>query len=232
MPWWTARTISGAWAVGPVCCEGEPLGTRIATAGGSADMVGDPPRRAFREQDRHRGQLLASLAPTLRREAVGRVSFQAVLVRMSAFERLGPLDEQLLSGAQHTDFCLQTRKSGQSIYLEPRAVVTHLAPPPFEPSDLEYFQLRWSDLWNRATVEHFRRKWELPANDPGLEALADRLDAHRRLTLEPYRRLLRLFGNKSARWLERNLIAPFEQAANRRRVPAMCPAEGAVRRAA
>ncbi len=211
---------SGAWAVGPVCCEGEPAGTRIGTAGGSADIVVDPNRRTFREHVRHRGQPLAKLAGTLRREAVGRVSLRAVLLRMAAFESLGPLDEQLLSGAQHTDFCLLARRRGEAVYLEPRSVVTHSPPPPFEQTDLEYFQLRWSDAWNRATVERFGQKWDLPADDPGLAALAERLDAHRRLTLEPYRRLLRLLGAKPARWFERVLIAPLEQAANRRRVPA------------
>ncbi len=212
---------SGAWAVGPVCCEGEPIGTRIGTAGGSADIVVDSSRRTFREQVRHRGQLLSRHAGTLRREAVGRVSFQAVLLRMAAFERLGPLDEQLLSGAQHTDFCLLTRGRGQAVYLEPRSMVTHLPPAPFEQSDLDYFQLRWSDAWNRATIQRFQQKWELPGDDPGLVALAERLDAHRRLPLEPYRRLLRLLGTRSARWFERVLIAPLEQAANRRRVPAV-----------
>jgi GT2 family glycosyltransferase len=212
---------SGAWAVGPVCCEGEPAGTRIGSAGGLADIVMEPGRRTFREQVRHRGQPLARLAGTLRREAAGQVSFQAVLLRMAAFETLGPLDEQLFSGAQHTDFCLLARRAGQEVYLEPRSVVTHLPPPPFEQSDLDYFQLRWSDVWNRATVERFGQKWDLPADDPGLAALAERLDAHRRLTLEPYRRLLRLLGSRSAQWFERVLIAPLEQAANRRRVPAV-----------
>lgn len=212
---------SGAWVVGPICCEGEPAGTRIGAAGGSADIVVESNRRTFREQFRHRGQPLARLAGTLRREAVGRVSFQTVLLRMSALEVLGRLDEQLLSGAQDADFCLLTRRAGQAVYLEPRSVVTHLPPPPFEQSDLGYFQLRWSDAWIRATVERFRQKWELPVDDPGLAALSERLDAHRRLTLEPYRRLLRLLGSRSARWFERMLIAPLEQAANRRRVPAV-----------
>jgi hypothetical protein len=58
------------------------------------------------------------------------------------------------------------------------------------------------------------------ADDPGLSALAERLDSHRRLPLEPYRRLMRLFGAGPARWAERTFIAPFEKALNRRRIPA------------
>jgi cellulose synthase/poly-beta-1,6-N-acetylglucosamine synthase-like glycosyltransferase len=219
----------GAWAVGPVVCEGEPVGTRISTAAGSADIVAGPNGCALHEQARYAGQPLAALASTLRREAVGRVSFQAVLLRTEALKALGPLDEQLLSEAQDLDFCLLTRNAGQAVYFEPRSIVTHLPPPPFEEYDLDFFQLRWSDAWNRATLEHFREKWNLSHNDPGLIALASRLDAHRRLTLEPYRRLLRLLGNRPAQWFERMLIAPLEQAANRRRVP---QAQGSPRKAA
>jgi hypothetical protein len=73
----------------------------------------------------------------------------------------------------------------------------------------------------------------LPSDDPGLHALAERLADHRRLTLEPYRRLLRLLGRKSARWIEKMFIAPIERAANRRRFPSVPRSPGrTLRRAA
>ncbi len=223
-PGWLERLVdcaesTGAWIVAPVCCQGEPAATRIRTTGGSAPIVVSGGRRAFRERHRHRGRLLAQIAPTLARQPVGQVELHAALVRMDALARLGPLDERLTSAAEHTDLCLLTRQHGGEVYLEPGAVVTYLPPPPFEPFDLPYFQLRWSDAWNRATIARFRAKWLLPSDDPGLQALAERLADHRRLTLEPYRRLLRLLGRQPARWIERVFIAPIERAANRRRFP-------------
>lgn len=223
---------TGAWLVAPVCCSGSPNHAIVLDAGGAAEITTAAGQRSLHVETYHRGQRLANLAPQLRREAVGQVAFHAVLVRTSALADVGPFDEQLLSVAQQTDYCLRVREHGERVYLEPAAVVTHEPPPPFDAEDVEYFQLRWSDAWNRASIEHFRAKWNLATDDPALSALAQQLDAHRRLLLEPYRRVLRLFGNRPARWFENILIAPWEQAANRRRFPATRVADGEKRRVA
>ncbi|REK19563.1 MAG: glycosyltransferase family 2 protein [Planctomycetota bacterium] len=209
---------TGAWVVGPVCCRADAAST-VCSAGAEAEILSRGGKRVFHERDEHSGRRLADVRPTLRRQPVQQVAFHAALVRRDVFTRLGPLDEGLKSGAEHTDLCLRVRDLGGRVYLEPESLVTHVAPPSFEASDLEYFQLRWSDAWNRSTVERFRKKWGLADDDPGLRALAERLDDHRRLTLEPYRRLLRILGRGPARWVERTLIAPLEQAVNRRRYP-------------
>ena len=208
-----------AWAVGAVCCRREADGDVVHSAGGDVEIVERGDRRALVLGEHCAGRPLSEVASSLCRGEVGQVAFRAALVRMSAFEQVGPLDEGLWSAAQHTDFCLLARAHGGSIYLEPTATVTSECPASFEPEDLDYFQLRWSDAWNRATLDHLREKWNLPADDPGLRQLSDELAEHRRLTLEPYRRVLRLFGRPAARWFERILIAPLEEAANRRRYP-------------
>lgn len=222
---------TGAWIVGPICCAGEPPSTRIHAAGGTAEIVVDGGRPVFREEQTHRGQSLAAIGSTLSRRPVQQIGLHAALVRRDVLDRVGPLDERLLSAAEHTDLCLLVRRGGGEVYLEPASVVTYVPPPPFESADLQYFQLRWSDAWNQATIERFREKWCLAADDPGLAALGERLAEHRRLTLEPYRRVLRLFGRPAARWIEKVLIAPLEQAANRRKFPGMLPVE-TLRRAA
>lgn len=222
---------TGAWIVGPVCCE-DDAEKSVCSAGAEAEIRTVEGQRQLHVCDTHRGRPLAAVRPALARQAVQQVGLGATLVRRDALARLGPLDEQLRSAADDIDLCLRVREQGGSVYLEPRAIVTHVAPPRFETSDLQYFQLRWSDAWNRSTIERFRLKWQLAADDPGLRALAERLDDHRRLTLEPYRRLLRMFGRGPARWVERNLIAPLEQAVNRHRFPAIPPASTRPARAA
>jgi len=223
-PGWLERLVdcaetTGAWVVGPVVCSGQAPSQRIKTAGGSAEIVDESGRRLLKARCRRHGQLIDDVASSLLQEPVGQVPFHAVLIRMEALERVGAFDEALLSTAQHTDFCLRVQAAGGTVYLEPASHVTHVPPPPFEAIDLEYFQLRWSDAWNRSSIEHFRGKWNLAADDPALAAMAERLDVHRRLTLEPYRRMLRLLGPGPARWVENLIIAPWEQAASRRRYP-------------
>jgi GT2 family glycosyltransferase len=210
---------TGAWVVGPVYCETEPIATRVHMAGGTAQITVENGRRVFHESHRFYGQPLAAIAPDLRREPVEMIEFHAALVRMDVFDRLGPLDEQLMSAAEHADLCLLARAAGGEVYLEPKSVVTYVPPPPFEPWDLPYFQLRWSDAWNRASIERFREKWQLAADDPGMRALDAWLAGHRRLALEPFRRALRVFGRKPAKWVEKVFLAPIEQVANRARFP-------------
>lgn len=210
---------TGAWVVGPIHCEREPVHTHIRMAGGAAGFFTENGRRVFREASHSFGKPLALVGPTLKRRPVEQVEFHCCLVRMEAIDRLGPLDEGLMSAAAHTDLCLATREIRQEVYLEPKSVVTYLAPPPFETSDLPYYQLRWSQAWNEATLAHFAHKWHIDINDQSLARMGLGLADHRRVALEPYRRLLRLLGSRPARLVERALLAPWEEASNRARYP-------------
>jgi GT2 family glycosyltransferase len=223
---------TGAAIVAPVCCTGSGEAATVLDAGGTVELAFAGNRRVLRVENHHRGRRLAGAATPLRREAVKHVAFHAALFRTSALAEVGAFDEKLLSVAQEADLCLRVAAAGGTIMVEPAAVVAHAPPPPFDAEDLEYFQLRWSDVWNRASIEHFRAKWNLTAHDEALAEMARELDAHRRLLLEPYRRMLRLLGTGPARWFEDILIAPWEQAANRRRFPAARVASGELRRVA
>jgi glycosyltransferase involved in cell wall biosynthesis len=223
-PDWLAPLVdcaesTGAWVVGPVYCEGEPIATRVHMAGGNAGFVVERGRRVFREGHRCYGKPLAQVRSDLRREPVEQIEFHCALVRMEVFDRLGPLDEGLLSAAEHTDLCLLARAAGGSVYLEPSSVVTYVPPPPLEPSDLPYYRLRWSEAWNTATLERFRAKWNLADDDPGLVSLAKWLPSHRRIALEPVRRVLKVFGRRPARLVEKMLVAPIERTVNRAQFP-------------
>jgi GT2 family glycosyltransferase len=212
---------TGAWVVGPVYCEHEPIAQRIHMAGGTAEIIVEQGRRALRESHRYYGKSLAQIGPSLRREPVEQIEFHCALVRMDTFQRLGPLDEALLSAAEHTDLCLLVRAAGGEVYLEPKSVVTYVPASRFDPTDLPYYQLRWSHAWNEATLDRFGSKWDLPADDPGLCALRKWLSGHRRLAFEPSRQASRIFGRRGAKWLDKLVFAPWEEASNRVRFPAV-----------
>ena len=223
-PGWLERLVdcaetTGAWVTGPLCCQGEGPATRVHSAGGNAEISESGGRRTLDLRLRHAGQPPAQIGSLFVREPVGQVEFHAALLRTDMLQRQGGFDDQLASAGEHTDVCLLARQHGGEVYLEPGARVTYLPGAPLQAFDLPYFQLRWSETWNRASLDHFAAKWQLPADDPPLQALAVELAEHRRLPLEPYRRLLRLLGQPAARWVEQSLIAPVEEAVNRRRFP-------------
>lgn len=236
-PGWLERLVAcadakGASVVGPVVCQGDPAAGVVRTAGGTAQVVRQAGQVEFKHGCRFHGRPLSQVQATLQCEPVDQVPFHAVLLRTSMFENVGLLDEQLLSAAEHLDYCLRARIHGQSVYLEPSSVVTYVPPPPFEATDLDYFQLRWSDAWNRASLERFASKWGLSIDDPAVRTIGTRLDAHRRLLLQPYRRVLKLLGAKPAQWFEDVLIAPWEAAISRKRHPRADGVEKFVRDAA
>ncbi len=210
---------TGAWVVGPIYCEGLPAATRIHMAGGDARLSETDGRRVLHESHRHFGKPLAEVRPQLKREPTEQIEFHCALVRREVFDRLGPLDEQLWSAAEHTDLCLAVREAGGEVFLEPDSVVTYVPPPPLARSDREYFALRWSDAWNVASVEHFRAKWNLTGDDPSLAFLSGWLAKHRQLAWHRVNAAARLLGGTPARWLQNHAIAPLERYLNRRRFP-------------
>ena len=97
----------------------------------------------------------------LRRQVCDYVEFHCMLVRTDVFDRGVLMDENLPCLHEERDFCLLIAGAGGKIYIEPRAVVTYVPPPPCESWDLPYFMLRWSEAWIHSSVRHFNQKWRL-----------------------------------------------------------------------
>jgi len=139
---------TGAALVGPLYLIGEPEEACIHMAGGSF----------------HLGHIFADtkisdVPCALVRRTVDFLEFHCVLVRKDVFDQLGPLDPELPSLHEHVDLALAVQKTGGAVFLEPAAVISYLAPPPFDPSDLAFYMVRWSDCWNWKSVSHFGDKW-------------------------------------------------------------------------
>jgi hypothetical protein len=150
---------TGAWVVGPLYLIGQPECGMIHVARGTLHIKEQEGKRTLYDEQYLFNTPLAQLSVTLKREQCDYAEFHCMLVRTEVFDRLGPLDEELLSLHEHIDFCLGVRNAGGSVYIEPKAVTTYIPPPPCEWWDLPYFMLRWSEAWNLATVRHFNTKW-------------------------------------------------------------------------
>jgi GT2 family glycosyltransferase len=198
-PGWLARLVAcadetGAWIVGPLYCIGWPPGRRVHMAGGVAHIEEDARGRSLADDHLHCDAARAALAPTLRRGPCEQVEFHCMLVRTDALARLGPLDEELLSLAEHTDLCMLARAAGGTVWFEPSAVVTYVPTKWLEPSDAPFYRRRWSDDWNRRSVERFAAKWRLRADDPWRERLLEWAAVHRCAVRLPSKVLRALLG--------------------------------------
>ena len=163
-PGWLEKLVqcaedTGAAVVGPLYLIGEPEQQMIHMAGG---------RLHFKDRDGHRvgydehvlvDLTLSELREPIRRQPCDFVEFHCMLLRSDLFDRVGPLDERLMSVQEHIDVGSVARQAGASVYLEPDAIASYVPPPPFAWSDLPYFMLRWSDEWTTASVRHFNGKW-------------------------------------------------------------------------
>jgi hypothetical protein len=150
---------TGAWVVGPLYLIGELSEQTIHMAGGVAHIKEEGGQRIFYDEHLLADSPLAEVRSSLQRRPCDYVEFHCALVRNDVFERLGPLDEKLLSVHEHIDLGLLVKRAGGSVYIEPLAVITYVPPPPCEWRDFPYFMMRWSDAWNRATIRHFKEKW-------------------------------------------------------------------------
>jgi Glycosyl transferase family 2 len=190
-PGWLERLAAcaeatGAWLVTPIIAQRGPDGTVTHMAGGDCRIVDDCGRRRFHEEHRWLGRPLEELLP-LERQRTEFIEFHCVLVTRPALDVCFPLDEQLRSNREHCDLSLQVQGDGGEIWLEPSVIVTQLAVPRRLPiSDRRYYAVRWSDVWNRASMEQFREKWSLDPSDPAEAHDIGWLTLHR------------LFGNRGS----------------------------------
>lgn len=221
---------TGGGIVGPLYLHGHPSRGKIHMAGGDARIEERDGRRVLRESHRLSVGRVSEVGPSLRREPTEAAEFHCMLVRRSLFDRIGPLDEGLLSLHEHVDLCLLARQAGASVWFEPRSVVAYVLPPPVRASDLGYYVLRWSRDWNRRSVRRLAAKWRLDEGDEEIGRTLAWADTQRKLALgRVVRRLGRPFGANDDNWVanacDRVLEWLIARPAERRRA-ALRPARG------
>lgn len=169
-PGWLERLVdcaesTGAGVVSPVVCQGQPIHEIVHCAGGECgikEVVSEVgPERHIFEHIAHQGKKLGVLRPRLARRPTGLAEFHCLLARTELARLPGAIDPQILNTREHVDFCMVVANAGGSIWLEPDSVVTYLHDSRLTRSDLPYFMLRWSDGWERKSLEHVVAKWDL-----------------------------------------------------------------------
>ncbi|MEM7006113.1 MAG: glycosyltransferase [Pseudomonadota bacterium] len=184
--WLTALEVcadeTGADVVAPLTCQRAPFHQEIHQAGGefAADkdsfFNGDAAARRITDVHLLQGQKTAEVA--LSRGETQCCEFHCALVRASAFERYGDLDENLLATKEHIDFCMTIWQRGGKVMFEPTSVVTYVFPGrayPITVRDWSFFALRWSPRWQKASLNAFQAKWDLH-EDPYFKRRAGMLD--------------------------------------------------------
>jgi GT2 family glycosyltransferase len=203
---------TGAWVVGPLNFEGEFEDMEVHNAGGFLEFEGPEGNQRLLQENRYGHRHRNELPADLERIQADYVEFHCVLVRTSAFDAIGPLDEGLLSTREHLDLCLQVTRAGGEVWSELTSFVTYDHPPPITRGDLPFFMLRWSEEWNWRSVRHFMAKYGL--SDEYLERIGGPR-ARRHVVFRPARRLAgRAFGDKGEDFANRVMMG-LELAANR-----------------
>lgn len=160
---------TGASIVVPMTLEGEACNT-IHQVGGEIILKDlDDGRKWLIERRPYMHLSLEKLDQPLAPGPTQLSEFHCVFARRDLFDTIGLLDEQLLSMAEETDFCLSALQAGKQIYLEPNSIISYVPPYYMVWSDLPFFFMRWSEAWCQASIDRMTEKHNLSPDSPVLK---------------------------------------------------------------
>lgn len=177
---------TGAWLVGPLCLEGSDFQT-IHITGGTFHFKDKGNRRWLVEKRPLMHLPLAKVKSELKREATELLEFHCIFVVTETFEKIGKLDEKLMSMGEESDFCLDVMQADKPIYFEPDAVVSYVPPFSLTWSDLPFYFRRWSEAWCQVSVKHCQEKWNLTEDAPTLRHYEEFVERHRYLVYKSFK---------------------------------------------
>jgi hypothetical protein len=167
---WLDTLLAAGEAVGaasayPAYLQPGPNGPTVHGLGADLEVSGRLGSRCVRERqhqlDRPWPEVAADVDPVERVQS----EFHAVAVRRELLERMGGLDEGLLSWFDHTDLALHHQRLGAAAWCVPEVTCTYLAPPPVSFTDLPSFLLRWGKGWYERSLDHLCTVWGFNRDD-------------------------------------------------------------------
>jgi len=185
---------TGVDVVTPLMFHKEPVLTTVHVAGGTITISKNAGRRELTEIQRYWNRPITEVEALLKREPTGMAEFHCLFARNDLFEKIGPLDENLLATSEHLDFSLRVSECGGTIYFEPKSRITYVLPPPLALGDIPFFSLRWSNEWTQFSEDHFFRKWDVVPFHYVLEFSA----RHRKRWLKKVRKIISMIVGKRA----------------------------------
>lgn len=210
-----------AWAVGPLYFEFLPERHRVHMAGGVCRLEEEADGSRYCSEQHHQAHVLfEEIKGPLQRKETELIEFHTVLIAMEAFNRIGPLDEGLMAMSEHADICLSIRHLGERVFLEPKSQVTYAPPSRLSAADRNFFELRWSEAWCKASLERFVGKWNLAPHHSTVQGAHQWFRHHRLYGSRIIRRLRSLLGRRVTSWAEEHLLGRCETYWNRFHYPA------------
>jgi GT2 family glycosyltransferase len=147
--------------VAPTVLAGAPGSWEIHAGGGEARIEGEGAGRRFVETNARLHHPASELEGASRQPS-GFVELHCLLARTDVLELIGPFDEGLVAGREHSDLVLRIAdKTGGVPLLEPAVTVRYASRKHLSPHDWAFFLPRWSDEWARSTFAHFNERWQL-----------------------------------------------------------------------
>lgn len=166
-----------------------PTGPVVHGLGADLVVEGPAGARYVRERQHHLNRPWCEVAGAL--EPVPRLQseFHALVVRREFLERIGGLDEGLLSWFDHTDLALHHRRLAADAWFVPTATSLYQPPPPVFARDLPAFTVRWGRDWFDRSLAHLCATWGLDRHDREWEVHARYRASARRAGPTPWRPL-------------------------------------------
>jgi GT2 family glycosyltransferase len=206
---------TGAWLVAPLYMESLKGELKVHMFGGSIKVRDEQGRPAYIEKHDLQKVTLDGKSRFVR-QTTDLIEFHTLLMNMDAYRSLGPLDEKLLSVAEHSDLCLAVKNAGKQIYLEPSSVITYLIPDRLDVVDREYFALRWSESWTQASLDRLAEKYAIPLGERGLREYGIWARFYRQRAMVTYPRIRGWLGTKWHQRFRKHVGQPFEKWRNLR----------------
>jgi GT2 family glycosyltransferase len=194
-------------AVAPLICIGPPAATIIHHAGGVLEATRANGRLTLRERHRLMDSPLESVQDVLPETGNHVCEFHCMMVRRSFLEKLGGLDERLITREQ-MDFALRALVLEGKVTFAQDAVVTYMARDDFSPLDLRYHLFRWSDRFVVESMDAFEATWGVSLDRERIRVdWTARHRARAAATAYPWKR--RLLGEER---FGRKVVVPLEEA--------------------